>query len=271
MAEESGRLLHMAQRLAEDPRWAPWPAPHVLAQVDSTMTWMRNHADAPDGTAVIADEQTSGRGRLGRTWVSPPGIGVWTSVLLRPERVDADSLGVLPLKVGDAIAEHLSTLSGVSVSVKWPNDVVIEIDGRVRKIAGVLTERLPDGAIIIGAGANAIRSATMPADVLPEHAIAVDQLGGTVSVTREEVAIAVLIGIAEAARSWASGELGLATFRSRCLTLGRQVAVTGAGASEVWTGVAVDVDANGCLLVRRPDAAVIPVTAGDVTLGSVMA
>jgi len=268
MAAEYGRLLQVAQALVEDPRWSPWPAPHVLEQVDSTMAWLRERADAPDGTAVIADEQTAGRGRLGRAWASPPGVGVWTSVLIRADGVDTGSLGVLPLQVGNAIAEHLSTLSGVSVAVKWPNDIVVEIDDRVRKIAGVLTERLSDGALIIGVGANAIRPDNLPPDLLPDHAIAVDQIGDSGVVTREQVANAVLIGIAEAARSWASGDRGLETFRRRCITLGREVRVGGAPGSADWIGFAQDVDEDGGLLVRRPDGQVVRVTAGDVTLGS---
>lgn len=267
MPAESGRLVDMAEGLGRDPRWAPWPTPHVLARVDSTMTWLRALPEAVDGTTVIADEQTSGRGRLDRRWESPPGSGVWASVLIRPDGVDPASLGVLPLRIGVEIAERLSRLSETPIAVKWPNDVVIEIDDRVRKIAGVLIERLPDGAIIIGVGANAVGSR----HPLPDHAVAVDEIPGSASVTREQVAVAVLVAIAEAVRSWEDGDHDLDQYRRHCITLGRRVSISGADASLDREYEALDVDAGGRLLVRGHDGEVALVSAGDVSLGSAQA
>lgn len=262
MPAETGRLAEMAEDLGQDPRWAPWPIPNVIARIDSTMAWLRERTDAPDGTSLIADEQTAGRGRLGRTWVSPPGVGVWSSVLVHADEVDPATLGMLPLTVGLCVAENLSEVTGTGISVKWPNDIVIETDGRVRKIGGILTERCTDGAIIIGVGVNAL-----PGDhPLPEGAIAVGELVSAGSLTREQIALAVLTGIAEAARSWRVGDVDLEAFRRRCITLGRVVEVASAAQSESWTGEAVDVASNGALLVRRGDGRAVLVTAGDVTL-----
>lgn len=106
---------------------------------------------APNGAVVLADEQTAGRGRLGRRWHSPPGCGIWLGFLMRPpHRVEG---GVLALRVGIAVAETLDGM-GVSVKLKWPNDIVVQD----RKLAGVLCEaRWRDGRpswVAVGIGIN---------------------------------------------------------------------------------------------------------------------
>jgi BirA family transcriptional regulator, biotin operon repressor / biotin---[acetyl-CoA-carboxylase] ligase len=262
--------------LPNDADWAGWPAPAFLTSVDSTMTWVRAKAaeGAPEGTAVIADEQTAGRGRHGRGWTSPPGCGVWSTILVRPDPLAAARLSVLPLLIGVEIADSLCAFGGDGIAVKWPNDIVVTEgpDEAVRKIAGVLAERLADGSVIIGVGLNV----STPREFLPESASTLaDHLGR--SVPRPEAASAVLRGVSRAYRRWTRGEHDLERYRGRCVTLGRHVEVAGIdGAGDVtqgWSGTALDVDDDGLLRVAvdgdDPTAArIVAVSAGDVTLSA---
>ena len=107
---------------------------------------------APEGTTVVAGAQTRGRGRQGRSWLSPPDAGLYVSVLFRPRGVS--SLAFLTLMGGAAVAEGIRASTGLPVLVKWPNDVVVEeehaprADQRRRKVAGILAEASGVGAAV---------------------------------------------------------------------------------------------------------------------------
>lgn len=231
---------------------------------------------AEHGWAVVADEQLAGRGRHGRSWQSPPGTGVWTSILLRPGDVAPGALGVLPLLIGSAIAAHLSHWSSADLWVKWPNDIVCVVDDAspsdprgkreirsVSKVAGVLAERLADGAIVIGVGLN-VRAAPQGAIALADAA---DEAHRDV-VTRDGAAVELLRAVARATSAWLSGDHDLTDYRRRCITLGRQVAVTMVEGSASWQGLAIDVEDTGLLLVENADGLRSAVSAGDVTLAT---
>lgn len=118
-------------------------------------------AGAEEGVVVIADEQTSGRGRRGRAWYSPPGAGLYTSVILSPAAARTDparALSLLTLAAGVAVAEGIDAATGLTTTIKWPNDVLI---GR-RKVCGILAEAVPTPASIGAAG----RKAAVPTVVL---------------------------------------------------------------------------------------------------------
>lgn len=125
-------------------------------------------AGAPHGTAVLADVQDAGRGRRGRTWWSPPGAGMYLSVVVRTPGL-GPLVPVLTLTAGVALAAAVRNVSGLPVELKWPNDLVI---GRPwRKLAGILCESTgvarpggPDGAVVVGMGLNLQRSA-YPEDI----------------------------------------------------------------------------------------------------------
>lgn len=128
---------------------------HTYGRVGSTNTAAAELAEsgAPEGTLVTAEEQTRGRGRQGRTWHSPPGLGIWMSLVLRPTCAPADA-AALPLVAGLAIAAAIREVANVTTQVKWPNDVLI--DGK--KVAGVLCESAIEGQAIrysiMGIGIN---------------------------------------------------------------------------------------------------------------------
>jgi BirA family transcriptional regulator, biotin operon repressor / biotin---[acetyl-CoA-carboxylase] ligase len=116
--------------------------------------------DAPEGAVAAADEQTAGRGRLGRDWVAPPGSSVLASIALRPQ-VPTAKLAELSLVAGRACAQALAEVAAVVPEVKWPNDVLIA----GRKVAGILAEAR-EGRVVLGIGINVLQTA----DELPRRA-----------------------------------------------------------------------------------------------------
>lgn len=109
-------------------REVPWPPPVLRASTGSTNDDVADLArsGAPEGTCVVADEQTAGRGRLGRTWVSPPGAGLWLSVLVRAGDIDKGRWGWLSLVAGLAAHDAVRSVAGVPAHLKWPNDLVVD-------------------------------------------------------------------------------------------------------------------------------------------------
>ena len=121
-----------------------------FAELDSTNRYLVDEAraGAPAGTVVVADHQTAGRGRLGRTWVAPPGASLLTSVLLRPQ-LPAERRHLLVAAAGLAMAEAVESETGVVAGLKWPNDLLVGD----RKLCGVLAEAAAD-ALVVGLGVN---------------------------------------------------------------------------------------------------------------------
>lgn len=215
-------------------------------------------AGAAEGTVVLASEQTGGRGRLGRAWSSPPG-GVYLSVLMRPRLAVHESPPLaLVCALGVALgAERL----GVSPSLKWPNDVLL--DGG--KLAGVLLEVSAEADalewVVAGVGVN-VRP---PAERAGGASYLGDKLAPTPQLAR--VAAAVLDGMAEAYAAFSAG--GFAAVReaysARLAMIGDEVVVRDRNGAEVAAGVARGVDEWGRLLVEGAQGA-SAVTAGEVTL-----
>jgi BirA family biotin operon repressor/biotin-[acetyl-CoA-carboxylase] ligase len=229
--------------------------------IDSTNTHLvaRARNGAPDGLVAVADEQHAGRGRLGRTWWSPPGGSLLVSVLLRPT-VAIDRWPLLASAAGVAAAETLVALGDVPAQLKWPNDVLV----RGRKIAGLLAEAEPAaGAVVVGMGMN-LRWTERPPE-LESIATAVS-LESARAVDR----VAVLDGWLRRLDSWlhavehdptAPARLRFA-HRQRSATTGARVRVELPQGELV--GTALDVDEHGHLMVQRDDGAISTVEAGDV-------
>ncbi len=187
--------------------------------VDSTQRVARG---LPVGTVVIADVQTAGHGRYGRTWISPPG-GLYTSIVLKPDPL-------LPLRAGIAVAAAL-TERGTAARLKWPNDVLVG----GRKIAGILIEEA-DGAMILGIGVN-LDKAPYPG------ATSVRAAGGKVPVPEE-----LLVRILDALLAPVPNEVVIARYRELCITIGKVVSVS-IGAEEV-SGRATGIDREGRLMLE---------------------
>ena len=213
-------------------------------------------AGAPHGTVVIAERQTAGRGRQGRTWTAPAGRALTLSVLARME---ASRMELLPLAVALAVCEACEGTAAVECSVKWPNDVWI--DGR--KVAGILIEARPqEGWAIVGIGLNVDTALEDFPDELREPATSLRIATGA-PVAREPVLDALLDRLAE----WMD-ELGkpgrvTAEFRERDALFGKTIAWT--RDAERITGEARGIDDDGSLVVYTGDSEV-HLDAGEVHL-----
>ncbi len=215
-------------------------APHcvVLASVSSALDVIHELAErgAPAGTVVLAEEQTGGRGREGRRWYSPPGVGIWLGYLSRPAPQAAT--GVLALRVGLAVAATLRDL-GATPALKWPNDVYL----RDRKAAGVLCEarwHTAGGWVAVGVGVNV--HGPLPGE-LAERAAAMDEV--VPAVTR--VAILELL-VPRLHRLDPSPLLSAEERRS----YGEMDWLAGRELVEPVRGRAIGIDRDGALLVETP-------------------
>lgn len=237
----------------------PWRELRVVGRTSSTNADLVEEArrGTPGGLVLVAEEQSAGRGRLDRTWTSPPRSGLTVSVLLRPD-VEPSRWAWLPLLAGLAAAEAVSRLAEVHVALKWPNDLVVG----ERKLAGLLAERVGD-AVVVGLGLNV----TLGAAERPVPEATSLALEGAACTDRDPLLRAVLRRLAERLDAWAATGGTPATglrddYRARCTTLGRlvRVAVPGGAAVE---GRAVDVDDAGRLVVQTA-AGTTALAAGDV-------
>ena len=220
-------------------------------------------ADAPEGTTVVADAQTAGRGRMGRTWQSEPGRNLYMSVLLRPA-LGPGQAPQLSLLAGVAVAEALEA-EGLEVSIKWPNDVL----AGNRKIAGILTEMEAESdqvrSVVVGIGVNLnSRNADFLPDLRAKATSVFIETGRRVD--RAAFTAGLLARLEDHYRSFTAG--GLETLlphwtRRSCLD-GERVRVERAGGS--LEGLCMGIDRDGALLVKEGDGATHRVVAGDVSL-----
>ena len=226
-------------------------------------------AGAPEGLAVLADRQTAGRGRRGRAWASPPDVGLYTSILLRP-KLPCPPATLLTLVAGLATSAAIQEVArvGSRLSLKWPNDVLI--DGR--KAAGVLVEMasLEDRVThaVIGIGINVNHGLRDFPEELRTVATSLRLATGR-AIRRAELAAAVYNHLDCWYRAFgeADAETIVGRAREQSATLGRPVEVL--GEREQWRGLAVDLDLDGALLVRDQNGRLQRVLAGDVTIRTV--
>lgn len=226
--------------------------------------------DGP-GAVVIADAQTAGRGRRGHTWFSPPGSGLYVSVVLAPSR-EADgarATALLTLMAGVALADAVQAATGLAVDIKWPNDLLI---GR-RKLAGILAEGVTavaasarsaadDGfRVILGFGINVSASA-YPPELRDRVASLEGELGRPVD--RGEVCAASLVALARRYEGLRAGQFDaiLDDWRRRAPG-SRGARVRWDGPDGPRTGVTAGIDDSGALLVRHGDA-IQRLVAGEV-------
>ena len=266
---------------------------HYLRSVGSTSTELKALAreGAVPGTVVLADEQTGGRGRSGRTWFSPDGMGVWMSVLLA---CDASAERLAPLSVAAAVsvAGALRELSGLDVRVKWPNDLLVG----GRKLGGFLVESVQTAgekvvSAVLGIGLNvSLTEDDLPAELA--GAATSLQLAAGRPVARLDVLRATLLALEECFERYERE--GIAGFRERwrelSSTLGREVTVTSSAAdtqpgqrddgerpggsatrtvSGSVTGTVTDLAESGALVIRDEAGATRKIWFGDIRLRQV--
>jgi BirA family biotin operon repressor/biotin-[acetyl-CoA-carboxylase] ligase len=241
-----------------------WTSVEVVPSTGSTNADLLARG-GPEGQVLVAEEQTAGRGRAGRTWISLPGASLTFSVLLRPASVPPAVRGWLPLLTGMAVAAAVRSVAGVQAALKWPNDVLVGD----RKLAGILAEQSPAGdAVVVGVGLNV----ATPQDALPLSPAglpATSLLVEGAEVDREPLLTEILRGLERLYLVFRADpdpdRSGLlAEYTAACATLGRMVRVE-LPAGRMLTGRAESVDRGGRLLVRPADAAsATAVSAGDI-------
>jgi BirA family biotin operon repressor/biotin-[acetyl-CoA-carboxylase] ligase len=226
---------------------------------DRALAWAESGAD--EGCIVVADAQSAGRGRLGRTWASPPGAGIYVSAVLRPP---AQAMALLTMAAGLGVSEGIAAATGLQTHVKWPNDVCVQ--GRPsRKLAGLLAEAGSSGDrvhhVVLGIGINVLPAA-YPPDVAVRATSLEIELGRAVS--RPAVLAECLAGVWQRYEMLTSGrgDAVLAAWRERAaITFGRRVEWDEPGVTR--RGIARDVDADGALIVAG-ESGLVRLTAGEV-------
>lgn len=232
-----------------------------VLKTSSTMDLARREAEAGaiEGTVVLAEEQTAGRGRFQRRWVSPAGLNLYFSVVLRPA---LHELRRMNMAATLAVVRAIQAAAGLEPTVKWPNDV--RLSGK--KVSGILIEDLIQEErvryAIVGIGLNVNLDPTLYHEIADIATSLMKERGEPVS--RLLVLRALLREMDGLYVKLRRGESLLEEWTACLETLNRHVRVHGGGRDE--EGVATGVDEEGNLLLRRPDGSIVTVIAGEVTL-----
>lgn len=265
------RLLHTPDKLFD----------HELAQVLKTQVLGRTivyrekigstnelakeiaRTGSPKGTLVVAEEQTEGKGRMGRFWHSPGGRGLWFSLILRPAISPADA-SKITLVTAVGVAKAIRELTGIKAGIKWPNDILI--DGR--KTAGILTEINAEldriNYLIVGIGINvSLRAEGVPE--LAQIATSLEEHSGS-PVSRIRLLSMILENLDSLYQRFETGDFLtiLEDWKKMSVTLNHMVKVT--SLRDTDEGIAVDIDVDGALLIRKNDGTIKRVYSGEVTL-----
>ena len=242
----------------------------VHDEVDSTNRLLTDlaHRGAPDGTVVVAESQTAGRGRMGRHWVSPPGLNLYVSILLTRPQVTA-ALTWIPLLAAVAVVRAIRDLTQLAARLKWPNDVLVVRNGNGRKLAGILVEAIggsPAGTrlVVVGIGVNV----NMPLAAFPQdlRSIATSLLIETGRSVERAHLLASLLAELEVLYDQLcdQGPEGIAAaYRESCDTIGRRVRIELMGSAPV-EGTAEEIAPDGALRLRGADGKMLEIRAGDV-------
>lgn len=238
---------------------------HYLKVVESTNTELARLAEegAPSGAAVLAEEQTGGRGRLGRAWHSPAGGGLWMSVLLRAD-LPPERLAPLSVAVSVSVTEALRGHTGLDVRVKWPNDILVG----GKKLGGVLVESTAEvgsgtTAAVVGIGLNVnVTEGGLPPELRGIATSLREALGRDVS--RVDVLKAVALAVEDAFDRFLEG--GVDAFRERWRALSTLLGgcVTVGEAPDARRGTVVDMALSGALILETAPGHTEEVWHGDV-------
>ncbi|MFA5101199.1 MAG: biotin--[acetyl-CoA-carboxylase] ligase [Candidatus Omnitrophota bacterium] len=229
---------------------------HVASTMDAATQLAQNKA--PEGTVVVAEAQTQGRGRLGRSWVSPKYKGLYFSVIVRPD-TQVGEIASITLMAAVSVCEAVRRTCGIDARIKWPNDIFLE----QKKLGGILTEmnagldRVNYCVIGIGINVNGDKK------TLVDGAVSLAQHSGS-AVNRVELFRELLRQFEHFYIKFKKSEFGsiLDAWRQFSVTLGARVRIDMQKGR--LDGIAVDIDADGGLLVRRDSGLIEKVFAGDV-------
>lgn len=271
---DAGTGLSLARVLAalgEQPDLQPHPWRELIAfqpEVDSTNNVLKIQAaaGAPEGTVLVADRQTAGRGRLGRSFASPAGVGVYLSVILRPTALPTQ-LGHLTALAAVAVCDAVEAVCGIRPGIKWTNDPVI---GK-RKVSGILTElslEAESGSVqyaIVGIGVNCNhQEADFPPEVQPMATSLAIETGHPVD--RSLIAAELIRALYRMNKELLTGKAAwLQRYERDCITLGKEVRIV--RGDEIRYAQAIGLDEDAGLRVRYLDTGAIDtVSSGEVSV-----
>ena len=239
----------------------------VHQTIDSTNNRARDLAleGADEGTLVISETQSMGRGRLGRDWISPKGKGIWMSLILKPD-LPPDQAPRITAIVAVALRKALNKATGLDVGIKWPNDIIIN----AKKVCGILTEIQADidriHYLVVGIGINVNMLAD---DFPPEIASTATSLRIAMNawLDRRWIIALVMEEIEDTYLKYTKNKdfrRLLDQYREYSVTLNKSVRVIGRDMN--FEGFALDFDTDGSLLVKREDGSITKVLSGDVSV-----
>lgn len=233
--------------------------------VDSTNNFARRLAEegAEEGTLVVAEEQTGGKGRRGRSWTASRGANIMMTLLLRP-KIRPEHASRLTLLMAMAVAEGIQKVTGLPAGIKWPNDVIVG----GKKVCGILTELSAEidyvNYVVIGAGIN-VNQEHFPEELSRVAGSLCQETGEHIS--RPELAAAVLLELERLYEIFLKTEDLVELYESynlRCVNIGHEIQVLEPG--KEYTGTTDGINARGELVVRKADGTVTEVYAGEVSV-----
>lgn len=234
---------------------------YCYSSIDSTNDEAKRQTlnGAPNGSLFLAEQQTGGKGRLGRKFLSPAGVGLWFSVLLRPEQI-ADEISTVTLKAGLAVCKAIRDLTDCPAKIKWPNDVVIG----GKKVCGILTEMTADSNqtnfIVLGIGIN-VNVPSFPEELREKATSLLLETGE--NIPRIPLLQEVLFRLEKLLTNH-TDENFWDEYKALCVSLNRKVKFSRNNLP--LEGIAEDISPDGELLVHLEDGSVVAVCSGEVTV-----
>lgn len=247
---------------------------HYLESIDSTNNYAKRIASlgCEDGTLVVADLQTAGRGRLGRTWDSKPGKGIWMSIVLKPLITPAE-IQIITLAASVAVVSGLMKTVDIVCGIKWPNDILLE----GKKVCGILTEMNSEqdrvNHVVIGIGLNVNNDIEDFHGDLRKNATSLkiySEFSGISNkmLRRSDIIKSILEEMEKAYNLIRKGETKniINKWREYSVILGEEIRVI--SGNREYTGVAQDITDHGKLVVKDIDGAIYELVSGEVSIRS---
>ncbi|MCX7747352.1 MAG: biotin--[acetyl-CoA-carboxylase] ligase [Clostridia bacterium] len=246
--------------------------------IDSTNNYAKKIANegCAEGTVIVAENQTAGRGRLGRAWNSPDKKGIWMSVVLHPAILPGD-VGVITLAAAVAVVDALKRAAGIKAGIKWPNDIIL--DGK--KVCGILTEMNAEmeriNFVVIGIGLNVNQAEDDFPEELRDRAVSLKSFSGRCgadavqySFNRCEIIKEVLLQLENIYNILNQGKVTqvIDLWKNYSETLGKEVLVT--LREQCFRGVAKDISTDGKLIVACDDGVVREFVSGEISVRGIM-
>lgn len=248
-----------------------------LKEVDSTNLYARKIAleGAVDGTVVVADAQTAGRGRLGRNWSSQPGKGIWMSVVLKPQ-ISPEEIQIITIGASVAVVRAIYQATGIKAGIKWPNDIICE----GKKVCGILTEMNSEiemvNFLVLGIGINVNHTISDFPDEIRSIATSLalysqnNNKNNVKIFRRSDIIKKLLYELEQIYNKIKKGETKdiIDDWKLHSSTLGKQVRVI--YKNSAYTGTAIDLQEDGRLVVKCDDGTIRDVYSGEVSVRGIL-